>query len=709
MDAGSATGIRHSSFWVIALVPVTLVASLMGAVWWVLSQAQDDLITSEALRTADVVSQQTVKARAVYTDIAVEKLAQDGFGSSEYAETQPGHIPLPAQYLKALAKRSQSDGDALYEMALISRWNLGEGQGLDDDFQRWAWQSLSSQRDPEEEGATDWQPVWRVEPLDGVPTLRFVRADPAVSASCVNCHNALEKQDHIVAIRTASGEKPRLPWVEGDLMGALEVRVPLGGVTALARSQASAAALILGAILLFGTAMFMLIIRRDRAQSRRQTRELIRQAHSDPLTGLPNRLRLETELNTLLGKSHGQHALLSLDLNEFKQINDTIGHHAGDRVLKVLSKRLLRIIGQRGVVARMGGDEFVVLLPDQTRADAERVALAINTVFEDAVVVDGVRIACGTSIGIALAPEHANDPVELSRCVDIAMYEAKVNRLPFAVYSRQRDEHDPKALSMADDFRRALRENELALFFQPQYDIKCCQMVGAEALVRWHHPQHGQVDPERIVELAEQNGLVSEFTDWMLNTALHFAKVWRMNGFELSVSVNVTSADLHDLTLVERVMRALERYRLPPETLTLEVTESSMMKDPIFANDLLCSLARRGVKVAVDDYGTGYCSMSYITQLPVSELKLDRSFCINLFEERKGGVLVSATIGLAHALGLTIVAEGVEDVQTLEYLSSHGCDVVQGFFFSKPVPAELLSERLPRIYQYGDEPFAKVA
>ena len=694
--------------------PVSLVAGslafvllLTGAIWLLTQIGQRQLIEFKALKVAEVVAGQTASARSVYSDMAVNKLSRDGFGASDASESMKGHIPLPAQFLKQLSRRASDESGGLYRLRPLSRWNLDVRQGLQDDFQRWAWRALEAQDRQAPTEPIDWQPVSRIETVDGVPTLRYVRADPASAASCVECHNALETRPDIVERRLAAGETPGKRWRRHELLGAMEVNVPLAAAAELARSQAWVGLLIVVAILVFGLLAVGLLFWADRSRTRRTARELARQANRDSLTGLPNRLRFERELERLLAHpiaSGVRHALLLLDLDDFKQVNDTLGHGAGDAVLQLSAQRLREQVGSHGLVARLGGDEFAVLLPDTDLAAAERLASAIGTRIGEVGIIDGHRVACGTSIGIALVPEHADDPKELVRCADIAMYVAKRAHQPFRLYELTLDNHEVSHLAIVDDLRRALGEGSLALRFQPQYDIAEGRMSGAEALLRWQHPVHGRVPPDRVIEIAERSGLIHSLTDWILTEALRHCHAWRDAGFDLTVSVNLSAVDLHDRALPERVARALTCSGLDASALVLEVTESSMMKDPLRARDALDELVSGGVTISIDDYGTGYCSLSYLARLPVRELKLDRSFAVNLFEGDKANVIVEATIDMAHALGMSIVAEGVECADTLDFLVRHRCNVLQGHFLARPLSAERFRDRLPAAYRFSPIP-----
>ena len=687
----------------LVLLSLAFVALVAAVTWFVVSRSQERLIEYKALKIAEVVGNQATAARAAYARLAVGKLERDGFGASANSDKLDGHVPLPAQFLKELSERSNEGSEGLYSFRPISRWNLGTGQGLEDEFQRWAWRELTAQDRPAPSAPIDWRPAWRVEEVDGAPTLRYLQADPASGESCVNCHNALERRTETIVAREAAGVTPGRQWQRHQLLGAIEIDIPLRRAAMLAREQTEHGLLTVIAATVIGLAGFCLLLFVHSSRTRGMTRELTRQARRDSLTGLPNRLDFERLLDRMLSRHRdepGRHAVMLLDLDDFKQINDTLGHEAGDSVLAITAKRLLDAVRESDVVARLGGDEFAVLLPDTSREDAERVARRMSASIDEEYAVADHRLGSGVSIGIALVPEHGTEARELVRCADVAMYVAKDANLPLSVYDEALDGHNAASLAFVNDVREAVRLEQFTLHFQPQYHVGEGVMVGVEALLRWHHPVHGRVSPERIIPVVERCGLVAELTRWVLSEALGHCGTWREAGYGLAVSVNLSASSLHDPTLPDQVASALADSGVPPDALVLEVTESAMMRDPEGAQSVLHEIEAQGVKVSVDDYGTGYCSLSYLNRLPVRELKLDRSFVQQLFDDRRDAVIVNATVELSHALGLSMVAEGVENARSLDYLRDVGCDIVQGYFLARPLPAEELTRRLPYIHRF---------
>lgn len=420
----------------------------------------------------------------------------------------------------------------------------------------------------------------------------------------------------------------------------------------------------------------------------------------DVLTGLPNRALLNLSLESALADlevGRQDVIVMMIDLDHFKEINDTLGHHVGDSLIVEVGQRLHRTAGDRALVARLGGDEFAILLR-APRQDALSQQVAIELAHDLAQSLDhpvtlaGVRIEIRASLGIALAPMHADTAAELLTRADVAMYAAKQNRTGFAVYDPKDDEHTPQRLALLAELRDGIERGELLLHYQPKCEARSRVVVGAEALVRWRHPTLGLLMPFEFIPLAENTGLITPLTLAVLDEAVRQGQLWRMEGHDLTVAVNLSMRHLTDLQLPAHVAATLARHRYPPERLTLEVTESTIMNDPSRAVSVLAHLRAIGVRVAVDDYGTGYSSLAYLKQLDVDELKIDRSFITGISEDPNDEIIVRSTIELGHSLGLHIVAEGVEDLATWDKLLPLGCDVIQGYFVGRPIRGDQFTQ-----------------
>jgi diguanylate cyclase (GGDEF)-like protein len=424
--------------------------------------------------------------------------------------------------------------------------------------------------------------------------------------------------------------------------------------------------------------------------------ETRRQALTDDLTGLANRRSLYTRLeSTLTDRRPGERsALLLLDLDRFKEVNDALGHSVGDELLRQVATRLqvalAPALGPRGVLARLGGDEFAVLLDGADRATAEGAALAVRTALREAFPLDDVTLHIDASVGVALCPDHASTRTALLRCADVAMYQAKRTRTGHTVYAANEDTHDRARLEIIEQLRHALDAGQLVCHYQPKADLSTGRVVGAEALVRWEHPERGMLAPDTFLPLAEQTGLMRPLTTIVLGHALAACRSWREQGqSHLTVAVNLSVSSLVDADLPAQVSGLLRTHHLPASALELEITESVLMADPDRAKETVDRLRALGVAVSVDDYGTGYSSLAYLRRLALDELKLDRTFVSGLGHDDRDVAIVRSTIELAHALGLRLVAEGVETADDWHVLARLGCDLAQGYYLSRPVPTDV--------------------
>src|SRR4051812_18972023 len=417
------------------------------------------------------------------------------------------------------------------------------------------------------------------------------------------------------------------------------------------------------------------------------------EALHDALTGLPNRAFLQRRLSTALaevadGVSAGATVMI-LDLDGFKEVNDTLGHAQGDQLLIEVGKRLTSSVGGTGLVARLGGDEFAVLVGGTADEDhVVRIAQRALRALEHPVVLDGMEVEVGGSLGIALAPLHATDPAGLLKQADLAMYDAKASGRGLRVYEADLDSSDPRRLTLVAELRSALSTGGIAVHVQPQARAATGETVSVEALVRWEHPERGWISPIEFIPIAERSGLIGPLTTHVLDQSLAAVAGWQRQGLDLSIAVNLSTRSLHDSDLVDTVQRLLRRHGVPASLLTLEVTEGSVMADPARAIGLLHRLRDLGCRLSVDDFGTGYSSLSYLKRLPVHEVKIDQSFVTGLRETGEDLAIVRAIVDLGGHLGLEVVAEGVEDQRTWDLIASTGCDLIQGYHLSRAMPAD---------------------
>jgi diguanylate cyclase len=459
-------------------------------------------------------------------------------------------------------------------------------------------------------------------------------------------------------------------------------------------------------------------IRRERKQAEKRLNYL---ANYDPLTGLPNRNLLYDRLDQALLSNHNQNnslALMILDLDHFKEINDTMGHQMGDLLLQQVGPRLQSALRDCDSVARLGGDEFAVLLPGLDEESATVTARKVLKALEPPFTVGELAVDARASIGIVLFPRHGGDRDTLMRRADIAMYVAKQSAGGYAVYSPDRDSYSPERLALMAELHRAIDNRQLFLVYQPKIDLQTGQAVGLEALARWRHPQVGLIPPDQFIAMAERTGFIKTLTIWALNEALGQVRAWSQQGFDIPVGVNLSARTLHDMNLPEQIDELLKKHDVGPEQLELEITESVIMADPAHAREILTRIRRMGVKLAIDDFGTGYSSLGYLKKLPVNDVKIDKSFVINMTADENDEMIVRSIIDLAHNLNLRVIAEGVENRNVWDRLVAMGCEAAQGYYMSRPLPVPELIRWLreshwglrhwtPEIANAGNLPFAE--
>ncbi len=429
------------------------------------------------------------------------------------------------------------------------------------------------------------------------------------------------------------------------------------------------------------------------------------QALYDALTGLPNRTLLcghiEQAFKSATSPQHGP-ALLMLDINRFREINDTFGQQQGDLLLQQVGTRFRETQDASdtlATVARLGGDEFAVLLPLGDEESARQAADVLQAVLEEPFSIEGLCIQVEVSIGAALAPRHGSDAPTLLRRADVAMYTAKQAHEKYALYDVVHDQYNPQRLALICDLRQAIVSRTLTLHYQPKADLTTGKVLCVEALLRWHHPTRGFVPPDQFIPLAEQSGLIASLSHMVLETAIQQCRLWIDSGFKLEVAVNLSMRNLLDTKLPDTIADLLARYGVPGRLLCVEVTESAMMTNVERTHDVLMRLFEQGVRISIDDFGTGYSSLAYLKRLPIDELKIDRCFVQYMTSIRSDSSIVRSTVLMAHRLGVRVVAEGVENQETWDLLASMGCDIAQGYYLSRALPAPELEDWLNTTFQ----------
>ena len=432
--------------------------------------------------------------------------------------------------------------------------------------------------------------------------------------------------------------------------------------------------------------------RRDRRLAEEQVHYL---AYHDPLTNLPNRIRFLEHLTSII--RDGEHnpqsaALLVLDLNHFREINDTLGHNNGDMLLREAGQRLLQPLRPSDMAARLGGDDFAVLLTPADRTTAQRIADEILLQMLRPFEVAGFTLEVGAKIGIALFPEDSTEARQLLQQADVAMSLIKHGTTSIARYDGTRDPSSPRRLLLMRDLRTALAQKQLQAHYQPKINIQTGRLSGVEALARWSHPERGIIPPDEFIPLAEKTGVINALTLYMLESCARQSSDWRIDNRGIPVAVNLSVKDLLDRSLIDKVEALLRNRALKPNMLEFEITESVLMEDPDHNLEILMALRDLQIRLSIDDFGTGYSSLSYLKKLPVSAIKIDQSFVADMINTSDSAIIVQSTIELAHNLGLKVIAEGVENQATWDLLATYGCDEAQGFFIAPAMPPEDIQE-----------------
>ena len=422
-----------------------------------------------------------------------------------------------------------------------------------------------------------------------------------------------------------------------------------------------------------------------------ETMALEHQALHDPLTDMPNRKLFNSQLQRLISSSSNTNqnfVLIVSDLDRFKEINDTLGHHIGDVALQKVSERLHDTLRSNDMVARLGGDEFGILLSNTSIEQAEIILKKVLKAFELPFEIEGHHLDITLSMGIVEYPLHGDDVNILLQRADVAMYNAKNNHSGFSVYESSEDSHAVSRLALAAELRQAINDNTLQLFYQPKIDLKSGNIYGVEALLRWEHPERGFISPEDFIPLAEHTGLIQPITCFVLDQSSKQCAIWNQLGHKLLISVNVSMSCIHDARLPAKLNEIILKNKLSREQITLELTENIFIKDPVRSKKILNNIHQMGIGISIDDFGTGYSSLAYLKQLPVDEIKIDRSFVMEMLEDENDEVIVRTTIDLAHNLGITVVAEGVESLEAAQRLKELNCDAAQGYHLGRPMEVE---------------------
>ncbi len=430
-------------------------------------------------------------------------------------------------------------------------------------------------------------------------------------------------------------------------------------------------------------------IARDITERKHEEEMIQHLAYYDVLTGLPNRTLLHDRLQQAIFEAKSANrplVLLVMDLDRFKEINNTLGHHSGDIILKQAGARLRNALPETAILARTGGDEFAVILPDTDAENANRIADSFMKSLKEPFTLEGIAINVNASIGMVPFPGYGDDANTLMQYADMAMYRAKNTKSGLTIYSPQYNQYSPERLALIGELRHSIDSDQMFLLYQPKIDLKTGSPVGVEALVRWQHPRLGVIPPNQFIALAEHTGLIKDLTLWVIKEALRQSHAWKQEGLQVCVAVNLSMQNLQVPELLEQIKVLLSTSSVTPDNLRLELTESTIMRDPERSMDILAQLAAIDIHFSIDDFGTGYSSLGYLQKLPVDEIKIDKSFVINMMEDEHSIAIVHSIIELAHSLRLKVVAEGVENKEIMKRLGLLRCDMAQGYFISRPIP-----------------------
>ena len=498
-----------------------------------------------------------------------------------------------------------------------------------------------------------------------------------------------EGEEEILSVVT-----PLRASANSDPIGVLEISVPYAPLARDVKRDFRMfyVVLVIGLNLLY-VALFAVMVRSSR-RLRQRAEEQEHLALHDVLTGLANRALFRDRVKQALRVAEReQHtvAVLLMDLDRFKEINDTLGHHHGDIVLQETSRRLLATLRETDTIARLGGDEFAMVLPHvPDPAGVLHVADKIRAALSVPFIVQGLTLDIRASIGVAFFPGHGKDVDTLIQRADVAMYLAKTAQSGCEIYAVEKDQYSPSRLALVGELRNAIEHNEFIVHYQPKVDLKNGEVRGVEALLRWDHPLRNMIPPDEFIPLAEHTGLIEALTSYVLNESLRQIAAWRDDDLELKVAVNLSTRSLLNADFPEEVDKALRKWKVPPSSLQLEITEHTILADPARAAGVLSTLSNMGVELSIDDFGTGYSSFVQLRRLPLTELKIDKSFVMNMKVDENDAVIVRSLIELGRNLGLKVVAEGVESQAVWDDLNELGCDFAQGFFTSRPMPADQL-------------------
>ena len=675
----------------------------VGVVTWrMVYLGQQRVIEHQALEVAEVVARAAASARSVYAAQIVEKLRRDGFGSHAEFENRAGYVPLPAQFLKMFGQQVSSENNGLFSYKPVSKWNLEPSQYLTDEFLRWAWPQLEVQDRETPAAPIDWKPVWRIDAVNGAKILRYLRADPASARSCVACHNAQEALPEVRARRVQQGVPPGKQWRLHQLLGAIDVTIPLDKVEVFAAAQNRITLAVIIGVVGAGVVILGFLVSLDVTRSRRMARELSWQANHDSLTGLASRTAFERHAEELLHHARaggGVHALLFMDLDQFKVVNDTCGHTAGDQMLRQLSSVLREQVRMNDMLARLGGDEFGVLLEGCPPAKAIEIAEKLHAATQDfRFTWQGKGFSVGISIGMGeICPATESVETVMSQA-DLACYAAKdAGRNRIHVFSATDAEITRRRSEMEwiSRISRAHEEGRISLAVQDARYLKTAARPALyrEMLLRMADEDGKPVPTGTLIAAAERFNFMPTIDRWVVKTVLGAIARGELpiRGNDI-IAVNLSGTSLNDDHFLDFIR---ERVRqLPTEvsrSICFEITETAAVASISRAQTFMKSVRAMGCKFALDDFGSGLSSFVYIKNLPVDFVKIEGSFVRAIVTDSVARAMVEAVCHIGRAIRATLIAEWVENDALLAQVKELGIDYAQGYAVSAPQPLRLLT------------------
>jgi diguanylate cyclase (GGDEF)-like protein len=678
----------------IAVISIMLLALVSVVTWQVVSQGQSRVIEYQAREVAEVVARLAASGRSAYAQHVAEKLRADGFGPHADYQELKGYVPLPAQFLKLVGKRATEESAGLFRYQPLSKWNLEESQGLNDDFQRWAWAQLSAQDQEYPTGPIDWKPVWRIENLNGARTLRYMRADPAVAQSCVDCHNMQEQLPDVISRRIRAGEDGTKRWRLHQLLGALEVDLPLDKVEALAGDQMNYTLVIISGVVVAGLVIIGFFVFVDVTQARTMARQLTWQAGHDALTELHNRHKFEQRLSIVVQRAkldHSTHALIVMDLEQFKIINETCGHDAGDTLLRQLGAVLKSQIRGGDTLARIGGDEFGILLENCSSEYARRIADSLRQAAREFRFAWSRRtFEIGVSVGMVSITQDSESVSSLLSAADVACHMAKAagrNRIHVlhpadAEMNRHRAE-----IEWAAGLNRAIEEGRLRLVVQDAVQLP--ERVDGkryqEVLLRLIDDKGDAVPTGTFIVAAERFNLMPTIDRWVIrNTFALIARRKLIADANNVVAINVSGTLINDDDFLPFVRRCLDEFQVPTHHICFEITETAAIRHLERAATFIRALRSIGFRFALDDFGVGSSSFAYLKNLSVDYLKIDGSFVRDIGTDAINRAMVEAVARIGRVIGIATIAEWVETEAILDQIRQIGIDYAQGYALARP-------------------------